>query len=743
MRRKRGRPDLTLVIVAAVGAALSACRAGTPPKNVIAGKTPARADGVGDPAQLTDGKLAPEGADWNTAGASIFSSDQAHVDYDLGRSAHIGAAFLQGDNNDDYVVSVSDDGNSFRELWVARPVGTPGLRGRSTEGLAATARWIRLSARGGDRAFSVTELQLWTGALPASVSQRPSDLLAARVRTRLIYLVLAFGLVLFGTRQESSRRLVALLWVAPAVAALLVVGAMAAAWPLAAREVAAARACAAAIVLLALLRGWDRLRRAEPHRTTVLAACAFGAALAFACFYNLGRPQSWHHRERRPTFVHVSDMRIYQPSVKYFDELRFDGVYAASVLAFAEDERGGSLDSIGTTQVRDLRDFRMRTVSELKSEIAAVRQRFSDARWAAFKRDIAFFRAAMGPDFLTSMTDHGANAPPAWVWLARLFIGHVPATETTMTLAGLLDGVLLLALAWAIWSSFGLRPMLVAMTVFGAISVHSFGTNWAGATLRHDWLVLLGFAACALRRERWLLAGALLGFGTTLRVLPINGLFGIGALVAAWLVAQWAHRRRPGLRALLAAHRPAARVLGAAAATIAATVLVTGVLYSFGAWSDWWRRIQMLNAGLTVNEIDLRMLLAGVGQGAAQLLRARIALFVVAQIGCVLVVVFAVHRRRPEDAMLLALPLSLVLMNTVNYHAHFLFLLPLLGARRGLLSFAAPMLLLCVAGYWIDLEPDFAYRFRTLTAVVFAALGWLYFVVGLHAPEAARRTRAA
>ena len=69
--------------------------------------------------------------------------------------------------------------------------------------------------------------------------------------------------------------------------------------------------------------------------------------LAFACFYNLGRPQFWHHGKQRPMFVHVTDMRIYQPFAKYFDELRYDGVYLASALAFAEDERGGSIDSIG------------------------------------------------------------------------------------------------------------------------------------------------------------------------------------------------------------------------------------------------------------------------------------------------------------------------------------------------------------------------------------------------------------
>ena len=45
--------------------------------------------------------------------------------------------------------------------------------------------------------------------------------------------------------------------------------------------------------------------------------------------------------------------------------------------------------------------------------------------------------------------------------------------------------------------------MLLAMTVFGANDLYMFGTNWTGATLRHDWLALLGFAAAALKRERW------------------------------------------------------------------------------------------------------------------------------------------------------------------------------------------------------------------------------------------------
>src|SRR4029079_6252335 len=75
----------------------------------------------------------------------------------------------------------------------------------------------------------------------------------------------------------------------------------------------------------------------------------------------------------------------------------------------------------------------------------------------------------------------------------------------------------------------------------------------------------------------------------------------------------------------------------------------------------------------------------------------------------------------------LALPLALLLMNSLNYHDHFVFLLVLLGARRGLLAFAAPLLGMCCACYWLDLDPDCGRHFEVLTAVVFAAVAWVYF----------------
>jgi hypothetical protein len=723
---RRHRTEAAVLSLAALAAWCAGACARGPSQNLLAGKQPVRAEGVARPALLTDGAAADEGASWDAPAATPFASDSSSVVYDLGQPARIQSVFLQGDNNDDYILSVSDDGTSFREVWTARPVGAPGLRARSTEGLRAQGRWLRLSPRGGDHVYSVTELQAWTGPLPSQAAAPSSEILTARVRVSFLYLVLAFGVALFATRRESRAGRVALAWLLPIAAAAALLSSMAAAWPLGARELSAARASAAAITLLGLLRGWDRVRRAPPHAKTVIAACATGALLAFACFYNLGRPQFWHHGKQRPMFVHDTDMRIYQPFAKYFDELGYERIYLASALAYAEDERGGSIESIGAVKIRDLHDFRLRTIAEVRDDMLATKQRFTPERWAEFKRDISFFRAAMGPNFINTLDDHGANAPPSWVWLARLAIGHVPATETTLTLAGSIDGVLLLALAATIWLCFGLLPMLAAMTVFGATDLYMFGTNWAGATLRHDWLVLMGFAACALRKERWLLAGALLGGGTMLRVVPVVGLFGVVAPAVAWLVSRVVRRERASVGALLAENRAAARVVIGAALTMVAMFLISGALYSFGSWTNWLLRIKALNDDLATNEVDLRMLIAGVDQTAGELLRARRPLFVGAQIAAVVVVVFAARKRPLDEAMLLGLPLALVLMNSLNYHDHFIFLLVLLGARRGLLAFAAPLLALCVAGYWVDLDPDWGRHFEVLTPLVFAAMAWLY-----------------
>ena len=701
--------------------------------DLLRGAQPTRVIAVANAAAITDGTAAAEGEAWNAPAAAVFEGPGGRVEYDLGRSLPIGAAVLQGDNNDDYVVSGSDDGTQFHEIWVAGPVAGGGERRARRPPLDDHARWIRLSARGGDGHYSVSLLALASGrpaGLAAALPRAPAEGYPALVRTRLLELVLAFSLWLFGCGAASSRRRVLLFGLAPAVALAATAAAVVRAWPVGPTEVSFVRAAAAALALVALGRGTAFAARFPARRSLTVIACALAALLAFASFYNLGHAQGWNDARRRPLYVHTLDMLVYQPFAKYFDELRYDGVYAAAVLAYAEDVRGGSLAALGDVEIRDLRDHRIRRVADLQDHIRAVRARFSDGRWQDFKRDMSFFREAAGPGYLGSLADHGANAPPAWVFFARLLLGHVTASEASLTAAGFVDGLLFLGMAAAIGATFGLLPMLAAMTVFGANDLYMFGTNWAGATLRHDWMALLAFAACALARRRWRWGGAFLGLAALLRAFPAVALAGAALPPVLWLAGRLRRRERPTLRALVAENADAFQVLAAAAATVVVTVLVTGVLYSFAAWGEWWRKVGMLNADFAINEVSLRALVAGTDAGAPALFAARWPIYLLGQLGALGAFV-AVARRRPlHEAVLLALPLTFVFTNPVNYHAHFLFLLVLVGARGDLLPAAAPLLAMCVAQYWATFDPDAGRHFQLLNAMMFATLGWLYARLG-------------
>src|SRR5690606_22890561 len=149
-------------------------------------------------------------------------------------------------------------------------------------------------------------------------------------------------------------------------------------------------------------------------------------------------------------------------------------------------------------------------------------------------RDARYFRDTMGEgDYLHYMLDFGGNATPVWIGMARLLFGTLDASTSSFLITGLLDPLLFLVTFLAIWRCFGFRTMAVVMVVFGANDFIMYGTNWGGATLRHDWLMYIGLGACALRRERWALGGFFLALSTMIRAFPIL------TLVAATFPALW------------------------------------------------------------------------------------------------------------------------------------------------------------------------------------------------------------
>jgi hypothetical protein len=721
--------------------------------NLIAGIVPSRIDGVTNVKVLSDGVSAEEGEAWDSTLAAIFESDRSFVEFDLGQSTDIGAAFLQGDNNDEYLLSISEDHSTFVPLWSAMPKSEPGLRDRWSPELSRRGRWVRLGVRGGDHAYSVSELELFTQPppnTPPAVRREVGESRPAHVRTSLLYLIAAFGVFLLVTSARGRPWVFPTAAFLPLVVAVVTLEAIYLAWPLAGREVSFFRAAAATIALLAAIRRVIFGPRWPSHGWAITVALVVSAFMAFAAFYNLGRPQFFDHAHDRPEFVHTFDMRVYQPFAKYFSELQYDGVYSASVLAYAEDHYGGSLESLGRLPVRGLRDHQVQLISEAGNDIHATRARFTAERWGELKRDMRYFEDVMGPEFLSTLTDHGANATPVWVLFARVLLAHAPASEGLLTFTGLVDGALLILMALVVWRSFGLWPMLLAMTVFGATDLYMFWTNWSGATLRHDWLVWLGFGASALKKERWIAGGICLGLAAMIRAFPVVVLIGV-ALPALWAVVDlWRQdRKMPGWRRLLEEHSGTVRVLVSAGACMIGMFLLTGFLYSFASWSNWWHKVTLLNSDVGLNEVSLRALVFG-GDPPSSVLQPRYAIYFAAQLGSMACIAFLARRRPPYQAMLMALPLVWVITNPSNYYSHFVFLFALLASVEDapalgsfeappaspptrivpltlpFLRVAFPLLAMCVAGYWASLETSLDRHFQDSTVLLAVAIAWLY-----------------
>ena len=126
--------------------------------DLLHGRAPRRAVLVNGAGKLTDGIVDVRGDDWRAQAAAVLGSPQAYVEYDLGRTENIGAAYLQADANDFYTLSVSDDGVHFNPLWRAEPAPRPGFQSRWAENLHGRGRYLRLSVSGGDGRYSAARL---------------------------------------------------------------------------------------------------------------------------------------------------------------------------------------------------------------------------------------------------------------------------------------------------------------------------------------------------------------------------------------------------------------------------------------------------------------------------------------------------------------------------------------------------------------------------------------------------------
>lgn len=734
--RRLRLPLLALLVFAALLVTAAATARDNAPNELLSEASLVRSEGVHCAECLTDGRVGREGDFWKTTLTARFGDDESFVLFDLGGSRHIAAVWLQADNNDTYLVEGSDDGVHFTELWSAWPVAEAGLRSRQFEELDAAARFVRLRVAGGDDAYGISEVQLFSAVpstLPAGVVRGSGTPLDVELRTK----TLLFGAALIAWLFLTARSVP--WWWVIATATVPVWGAyewlsmLDAAWPPGSREVSLARGVVAVVAGFAVAREAFAPRHFAAHRAVVLTTLLVCAATSMVAFYNLGHPQFFDQRAGRRTFVHYWDLRQYYPTAKYFPEIGYRGMYEADVAAYLEDQPDADLDSLGKLPMRDLGDLQMRTVAGERSKTEHIKENFSPERWEEYKHDARILRDTMGTQpYLRTMQDMGGNATPFWIGIAYVLFNAIEPGETAFLLTGLIDPLLLLGMFAAVWRLFGVRTMLVAMVVFGANDFIMYGTNWGGATLRHDWMAYLGFAACALKARRWRLAGFFLALSSMIRAFPALAVAAC-ALPMLWWVYDYrkTHGKLPTLAEVRKEHKPTERVYQGVAVAGIALLAFSIVLLPAESWVDWLWKVRQLTSDPHANHLSLRNLIAGFGGNQSQLVHARLPLLVAAMGGFVFLVVRSARGRPLHQAMLLGLPLIPIFFYPANYYSHFVFLLPLLvleerEADRPLAPVDAILCLLllgmCGVQYFTVLVEDRGLHFYLESAVLVSTL---------------------
>jgi hypothetical protein len=660
--------------------------------------------GVTHPERLIDRTISQDGDYWHTELTAAFNDPNGSVVWDLGQEVTLRSAYLQGDNNDNYFLTVSSDNKSYRPLWTAPVVGSPGMRDRSTHDLNEKGRYVRLQVHGGDRAYAMSELRLSSDAtadLGSLLVATRGTAVEDQLQDRTVWFGIAAAICIAFARRGQKLVTILALAALPLCVGIWGLGLVLELWPVGAREISLMRATAAAIAGFAVLREALFSRKLAAHSRVILGALSVSAVIATLSFFNMLNPQFWDHRTNHKSVVHNFDMRVYYPVAKYFRELHFDGLYLASVAAYVDDVPATNLDSLNGYEIRDLSTHRMVRVADVHEQINGIRKRFTPERWQQFVEDMRYFRENMGTgDYMGSMHDHGGNATPVWFLIARILFYFTSANNTVLLLGAMLDPLLLGLMFYAIKRTFGWRTMLVGITLFGANDFYMFGTNWVGATLRHDWMAYIGLGVCALATKRWWQAGALLAMASLIRAFPAFTLITLAFPALAWAYEFYKDEERwPTWGDIREAQGPIVQVARAAAITVGSAVALSALFLGASSWPQWWHKVNLLERDPHTNHESLRMFLSfdpmavpqalfgddtplDWGQGLMHNWNAHLPVFGLLIALTIIAIFAAARKRRPYQAAVMGLILVPVVLSPANYYLHAFFLLCLVVVAR-------------------------------------------------------------
>jgi hypothetical protein len=358
--------------------------------------------------------------------------------------------------------------------------------------------------------------------------------------------------------------------------------------PIAAKAAVDSARLALALGAVALL-AWSavaetRAWRGRRLRDALLAALATASVAGWWHFGHLhyGGP------ERPQAHIHTWDAYHYYIGAKYFEELRYDGLYECTCAADLESD---DWQGVARRLIRDLDTNQLVRVTPLAT--SSCKERFSAERWQRFSEDVAWFRARL-PQWDQVFHDWGFNATPPWIAVGGPLTSTGPATAEQLTWLTLLD-VPLLAIGFAsvAWA-FGWRMLCILLIFFGTNAVADY--SWTGGSiLRYAWFASLLGGISLLRRGYCVSAGALLATATLLRVFPGVTFFGLALLGVRRMVVQ------SDRAALARTWRIAAGAVGTIAVVVPLAAPGTGGLE---AWAEFTHN-SMIDTAPSPNHVGL------------------------------------------------------------------------------------------------------------------------------------------
>lgn len=324
-----------------------------------------------------------------------------------------------------------------------------------------------------------------------------------------------------------------------------------------------------------------------PRDRATLISLAVVLTFSVAGHYHFGR---FHGAGR---FLHHHEFYHYYMGSKYFPELGYDGLYAATHRALIENDASFS-DTL--TLVKNLRTNQLenRTLSTERS--ATVARLLPEERWQQFKQDVRFFQSKISPqEWQFLLIDHGFNATPFWAFVGSFCASHLALGDRTLYLLAAIDPVLIVAMFLLVGYTFGLKTTLLFAIFFFANFFATFDFT-GGAYLRQLWLVFLIGFICFYQRGRAVPAALCLAVAALDRAFPLVFLLLPIVLFVneSWRRRSWRHRHTR----FLIAFGLLVVLLGGLSTTAAGA----------SAWGDWFRNIRAHDGWFSINQISLRTL---------------------------------------------------------------------------------------------------------------------------------------